>query len=114
MRAGRKAEDEQLLNRPERARPAATDFTQTDPWRVLRILGELVAGFDALAEVDAAVAVFGRGERRPSGAAPDAARTRDPGRARRLAGSARSSYALRAAIRLLLPTRSMTSGRRKQ
>src|SRR5207248_1264774 len=30
-----------------------------DPWRVLRIMGEYVHGFDALAEVGAAVAVFG-------------------------------------------------------
>ncbi|WP_437821939.1 TIGR00730 family Rossman fold protein [Sorangium sp. So ce1078] len=58
-RAGRKTEDEQLLNRPELATPAAAAFTQTDPWRVLRITGEFVAGFDALAEVDAAVAIFG-------------------------------------------------------
>ncbi|WP_437830326.1 TIGR00730 family Rossman fold protein [Sorangium sp. So ce1153] len=57
-RAGRKTEDEQLLNRPELARPAA-DFTHSDPWRVLRITGEFVAGFDALAHVDAAVAIFG-------------------------------------------------------
>ncbi|WP_438024544.1 TIGR00730 family Rossman fold protein [Sorangium sp. So ce233] len=58
-RAGRKTEDEQLLNRPELARPVAADFTQSDPWRVLRIMGEFVAGFDALAHVDAAVAIFG-------------------------------------------------------
>ena len=34
-------------------------FTHTDSWRVLRIEGEFVAGIDALAEVGAAVSVFG-------------------------------------------------------
>ncbi|MGE3267290.1 MAG: TIGR00730 family Rossman fold protein [Chloroflexota bacterium] len=37
----------------------ATDFTHTDPWRVLRIQGEFVAGFDALADVGPAVTIFG-------------------------------------------------------
>ncbi len=35
------------------------DFTKTDPWRVLRILGELVDGFDALSRIGPAVAIFG-------------------------------------------------------
>lgn len=35
------------------------DFTRTDPWRVLRILGELVEGFDALSKIGPAVAIFG-------------------------------------------------------
>ncbi len=34
-------------------------FTHTDSWRVLRIQGEFVHGINALAEVGAAVAVFG-------------------------------------------------------
>ena len=34
-------------------------FTHTEPWRVLRIQGEFVHGINALAEVGAAVAVFG-------------------------------------------------------
>ncbi len=34
-------------------------FTHTDPWRVLRIFGEFVAGFDELADVRAAVSIFG-------------------------------------------------------
>ena len=34
-------------------------FTHTDPWRVLRIQGEFVHGFNALAEVGASVALFG-------------------------------------------------------
>ena len=42
-RAGRPTEDEQLLVRPQ---GPAVDFIHTDPWRVLRIMGEFVAGFD--------------------------------------------------------------------
>jgi uncharacterized protein (TIGR00730 family) len=55
-RTGRLTEDEQLLLRT----PSPTDdFTSTDPWRVLRITGEFVSGFDALAHVGPAVAIFG-------------------------------------------------------
>jgi uncharacterized protein (TIGR00730 family) len=49
-----KTEDERLLERPERP-----PFLDTDPWRVLRIVGEFVDGFDALAAVGPAVTVFG-------------------------------------------------------
>ena len=63
-RTGGKTEDEKLLERPKLAQPVArvpaqAEFTHGDPWRVLRIMGEYVHGFDALAEVGAAVAVFG-------------------------------------------------------
>ncbi len=63
-RTGGKTEDEKLLERPKQPRPVArvpaqAEFTHGDPWRVLRIMGEYVHGFDALAEVGAAVAVFG-------------------------------------------------------
>ena len=63
-RAGEHTEDELLLQRPRRVRPVPrvrelAEFTHSDPWRVLRIMGEYVHGFDALAEVGAAVAVFG-------------------------------------------------------
>jgi len=34
-------------------------FTSTDPWRVLRIVGEFVEGFEELADVRAAVTIFG-------------------------------------------------------
>ena len=60
-RTGRRTEDEQLLVSPAQ-KPApqrAADFTHTDPWRVLRIQGEFVAGFDALADVGPAVTIFG-------------------------------------------------------
>jgi hypothetical protein len=35
------------------------EFLHSDPWRALRILGEFVDGFDALARVGPAVSVFG-------------------------------------------------------
>ena len=35
------------------------EFLHSEPWRVLRILGEFVDGFDALARVGPAVSVFG-------------------------------------------------------
>lgn len=57
-------EDEELLNRqvpstPRSRAPELGAFTHTDAWRVLRIQGEFVHGINALAEVGAAVAVFG-------------------------------------------------------
>ena len=60
----RRTEDEELLNRsvPSLATSRAPElgaFTHTEPWRVLRIQGEFVHGINALAEVGAAVAVFG-------------------------------------------------------
>lgn len=51
-----------LAPRPARERQA---FTRTDPWRVLRILGEFVEGFDALSDVDTAVAIFGSARMKP-------------------------------------------------
>src|SRR5712691_4835951 len=50
-------EDERLLQIPSDER--RTEFTHTDPWRVLRIMGEFVEGFDRLASVEKAVTVFG-------------------------------------------------------
>jgi uncharacterized protein (TIGR00730 family) len=60
-RTGRPTEDEQLLTSPAQkpATQRVTDFTHTDPWRVLRIQGEFVAGFDALADIGPAVTIFG-------------------------------------------------------
>jgi uncharacterized protein (TIGR00730 family) len=55
---GARTEDEQLLAGPNKA-PSPIDFTATDPWRVMRITGELVAGFDKLAHVGPAISVFG-------------------------------------------------------
>ncbi len=58
-RIGRATEDRKLLSwtDPERKRAAA--YTESDPWRVMRITAEFVQGFDALAEVGPAVSVFG-------------------------------------------------------
>jgi uncharacterized protein (TIGR00730 family) len=54
-RTGLPTEDEQLLSSSQ----PTVDFTQSDPWRVFRIMGEFVEGFDTLANVGPAVAVFG-------------------------------------------------------
>jgi uncharacterized protein (TIGR00730 family) len=49
-------EDEKLLQFPS---GDAGDFTHTDTWRVLRIMGEFIEGFDSLAGIDKAVTIFG-------------------------------------------------------
>jgi uncharacterized protein (TIGR00730 family) len=51
-------EDERLLRSPTDT-PAALDFTHSDPWRVFRIMGEFVEGFDNLARIGPAVTIFG-------------------------------------------------------
>ncbi|MBW3570426.1 MAG: TIGR00730 family Rossman fold protein [Gemmatimonadetes bacterium] len=51
-------EDERLLQSPAEA-PQAEDFTRSDPWRVFRIMGEFVEGFDSLARIGPAVTIFG-------------------------------------------------------
>lgn len=48
-------QDQKLLETPS----AGSKFTDTDPWRVLRIMGEFVEGFDTLAEMGQAVTIFG-------------------------------------------------------
>lgn len=47
-------QDEQLL-----ATPKQDEFTRTDTWRVFRIMGEFVEGFDDLAAVTRGVSIFG-------------------------------------------------------
>ena len=58
MRGGtrpeRRTEDQELL----RPRPVPA-FRETDTWRTLRIVGEFVEGFDALADLGPAVSIFG-------------------------------------------------------
>ena len=49
-------EDEKLLRRPSRER---RDFTTTDTWRVMRIMGEFIEGFDVLSSVQRGVSIFG-------------------------------------------------------
>ena len=48
-------EDRELLKPPV----LTEDFTVSDTWRVLRIQSEIVSGFDELAHIGKAVAVFG-------------------------------------------------------
>jgi hypothetical protein len=51
----RPTEDTKLL----RSREEPFHFQETDTWRTLRIMGEFVEGFDALAEIGPAVTIFG-------------------------------------------------------
>lgn len=51
-------EDRELLRNPHEG-GGKYDFTAGDPWRVLRIQGEVVEGFETLAGLGPAVAVFG-------------------------------------------------------
>lgn len=53
-------QDEQLLESP---RP--DDFTHSDPWRVFRIMGEFVEGFDELATLSRGIAIFGSARTKP-------------------------------------------------
>jgi uncharacterized protein (TIGR00730 family) len=55
-RHSRPTEDHKLL---QPAPYADTSFLETDAWRALRITGEFVEGFDALAQLGPAVTVFG-------------------------------------------------------
>ena len=57
-------EDERLLQIPPDER--RTSFTHTDPWRVLRIMGEFVEGFDTLSDVRNAVTIFGSARTQPT------------------------------------------------
>ncbi|HYJ87843.1 MAG TPA: TIGR00730 family Rossman fold protein [Pyrinomonadaceae bacterium] len=61
-------QDEQLLESP---RP--DEFTHTDTWRVFRIMGEFVTGFDELATLSRAVSIFGSARTSPDDPAYKAA-----------------------------------------
>ncbi len=54
-------EDEKLLHSPDKV----DGFTQTDPWRAMRILSEVIEGFDALAYVTKGVSIFGSARTSP-------------------------------------------------
>src|SRR5690554_1607756 len=56
-RPGEETEDERLLARDTQQHPEIA--TTTDSWRVFRIMGEFVEGFDTLARLGPAVSVFG-------------------------------------------------------
>lgn len=55
-RMGKITEDEMLLAHPIHQ---PVPFTKSDTWRVLRIMGEFVEGFEALAGIGPAVTLFG-------------------------------------------------------
>ena len=54
-------QDERLLQTPKRA----ADFLHTDTWRVFRIMGEFVQGFEDLAHITNGVTIFGSARTRP-------------------------------------------------
>ena len=58
-------EDEQLLESPPPQRPEQL-FLKSDSWRVLRIMGEFVWGFDNLADVSDGVTIFGSARTTPT------------------------------------------------
>jgi uncharacterized protein (TIGR00730 family) len=62
-------QDEQLLESPQ-----ADQFTHTDPWRVFRIMGEFVEGFDELANITRGVSFFGSARIKPDNPYYEAAR----------------------------------------
>ena len=53
---GKPTEDRKLLRRGPYA---DTSFLDSDAWRALRIMGEFIEGFDSLAELGAAISIFG-------------------------------------------------------
>ncbi|MEA2176581.1 MAG: hypothetical protein QOD00_4173 [Blastocatellia bacterium] len=53
-------QDEQLLETPK-----YDEFTHTDTWRVFRIMGEFVEGFDDLASITRGVSIFGSARTSP-------------------------------------------------
>lgn len=69
-RLGRPTQDEQLLKPPhgktgEQYQITGIPFTQTDPWRVLRIMGEFTEGFESLAGLGPAITIFGSARVKP-------------------------------------------------
>jgi len=59
--AGLITEDQKLLESPK----SGEDFTRTDPWRVLRIMGEFIEGFDTMASIHKGVTIFGSARTHP-------------------------------------------------
>lgn len=62
-------EDEQLLETPKQ-----DEFRHTDTWRVFRIMGEFVEGFDELATITRGVSIFGSARTPPGTPQYEAAR----------------------------------------
>src|SRR5436190_23044578 len=61
-------QDEQLLESPKQ-----DEFIHTDTWRVFRIMGEFVEGFDDLATITRGVTIFGSARTPPAHAQYSAA-----------------------------------------
>jgi hypothetical protein len=55
--------DQKLLEAPDRAQQ---DFTDTDPWRIFKIMGEFVDGFDNMAHISRGVTIFGSARTNPA------------------------------------------------
>ena len=64
---GPETEDEKLLGKPsaDTGKAQLTDFTRTDTWRVMRIMGEFIEGFDNLATVERGVSIYGSARTAP-------------------------------------------------
>jgi uncharacterized protein (TIGR00730 family) len=58
----RGTQDERLLETPRRS----DEFLHTDTWRVFRIMGEFVQGFEDLADITNGVAIFGSARTSPN------------------------------------------------
>jgi uncharacterized protein (TIGR00730 family) len=58
-------EDGKLLQASGRVQDLQGDFTLTDPWRVMRIMGEFIEGFDVLSHVTKGVSIFGSARTHP-------------------------------------------------
>lgn len=67
---GKKLEDKALLALTDKY----PDFTDTDPWRVLRMQSEIVEGFDALSKIGPGVSIFGSARTEPGTLYYEAAR----------------------------------------
>ena len=65
----RSTQDERLLETP-----SADEFLHTDTWRVFRIMGEFVQGFEDLAQINNGVAIFGSARTPPGDPEYEAAR----------------------------------------
>ncbi len=71
-RTPRTPDDRKLLMQ----RPFAdTTFLESDAWRALRIMGEFIEGFDALARLGPAVSIFGSARTKPDDPMYETART---------------------------------------
>jgi len=75
-------EDAKLLQATPELRTTANggsaEFTRTDPWRLMRMMSEIIEGFDTLADVTKAVALFGSARTGPDD--PQYAKARETAR----------------------------------